>query len=70
MKIYKLWNKSFGLFFCIYWLIIFLKETLKINLVNWNILVTKKEIKKDFVSSGERKRKRNYNINLCYNFLI
>lgn len=40
-------------------MIIILKETLKKNLVNWNILVTKKKIKKDFVSSGERKWKKN-----------
>jgi len=29
-----------------------------INLVNWNILVAKKKINKDFVSNGEWKWKR------------
>jgi len=36
-----------------------LKGNLKKKLVNWNILVTnRKEIKKDFVSSGEWKQKK------------
>jgi len=39
--------------------VILLKETLNKNIVNWNILVTmRKEIKKDFVSSGERTQKK------------